>query len=106
MRASLGAGRLRRRCSLGSREDGESAESGESGEYSMEGKMKLTRTMNVIVQVLAVALQIANYLLPVVPASTKPTVSAIAGIIQLIVGVAAHGLNPDGSSASLPYRKP
>jgi len=61
--------------------------------------------MNVIVQVLAVALQIANYVLPVVPPSTRPTVSAIAGIIQLVVGIAAHGLNPDGTSATLPYRK-
>jgi len=67
--------------------------------------MKLTRTINLVVQVLAVALQIANYTLPVVPASAKPTVSAIAGIIQLIIGVAAHGLNPDGTPATLPYTK-
>jgi hypothetical protein len=68
--------------------------------------VKLTRTINVVVQVLAVALQIANYALPVVPASAKPTVSAITGIIQLIIGVAAHGLNPDGTPATLPYTKP
>lgn len=67
--------------------------------------MKLTRTINVVVQILAVALQIANYILPVVPTSTKPTVSAIAGVIQLIIGVAAHGLNPDGTPATLPYKK-
>jgi hypothetical protein len=67
--------------------------------------MKLTRNINIVVQVLAVALQVGNYILPVVPASTKPTISAILGIIQLIIGVVAHGFNPDGSPATLPYAK-
>jgi len=68
--------------------------------------MKLTRTVNMVFQLAAIIVQFGNQATGLTPEKYKSTVAVIIGFAQLIVAYKAHGVNPDGTPATTPYREP
>lgn len=64
----------------------------------------MTSRLNMIVQALSVAMQIANYSVDLLPEYRFPITVGISAI-QGTLGVLAHFVNPDGTSARAPWVK-
>jgi hypothetical protein len=67
--------------------------------------MKLTISVNVIIQAVASVLHLANLANHIVPAKYKFWVAGVIMICQGLTGILAHYKNPDGTPASVSYRK-
>jgi hypothetical protein len=67
---------------------------------------KMRLSLNVIVQILMLLMQAYNQIGDLLPAKWKTPATLIMGIIQAVVALMAHMVNPDGSSAALPYTAP
>jgi hypothetical protein len=65
--------------------------------------MKFTFSVNIAVQVVAFVLQALNQLMPIVPAKYQLWVTFAIAVAQAVSALLAHFVNPDGSSAKLPY---
>lgn len=67
--------------------------------------MKLTQTVNILFQIMATLAQVGDVASGWVPAKYQPIAAAVLGLIQAIVAVKAHSINPDGTPAAQPYIK-
>jgi hypothetical protein len=63
----------------------------------------MTRFVNIGLQLLGLLAQYGNYALDIVPPKYKGLAAAIIGLLQAIVAITAHGVNPDGTSATTAY---
>jgi hypothetical protein len=66
---------------------------------------KMKFSINVIVQLLGVLLQLYNQLSGMIPSGYKEIIALVVGIIQGLVALLAHFTNPDGTPAAEPYTK-
>ena len=60
--------------------------------------------VNVIIQVLAVILQYANFASDILPPKYQWIAAGIIGIVQAVTGILAHFKNPDGTPAAVAYK--
>jgi hypothetical protein len=65
--------------------------------------MKLS--LNMIVQVVALVLQIYNQYWRMIPTGWQPLAALIVGVVQAASALLAHFSNPDGTPASTAYVK-
>lgn len=66
----------------------------------------LTRKANLIFQIVALAAQMANGVLPILSPDGKVIALAVIGFLQGVVAILAHGVNPDGTPASVAFIDP
>jgi len=66
--------------------------------------MKLTLNWSIAAQVVATILHVLNYASGVVPPRYQPYIALALGILQALGAFIAHFNNPDGTSASQPYK--
>ena len=64
----------------------------------------MTISLNVILQMIGVAIQALNQVAPFFPPKTKVTIAAVVALLQAIVAFLAHFKNPDGTSAQVAYQ--
>ena len=67
--------------------------------------MHIKFSTNMVLQVLAMIVQLANQLMSVVPLEYRELVTLIVGAIQSIIALIAHFSNPDGQTVKLPYKR-
>lgn len=63
-------------------------------------------SLNMVIQMFAIALQAGNAALDFVPPNKKPVIASVIGVGQAVVGLLAHYVNPDGTNAKAPYVAP
>src|SRR5215472_11553011 len=65
----------------------------------------MKRSTNVIIQILALMVQILNYATGIVAENARPWIGLSILLIQGIAAVIASNYNPDGTPASVAYKK-
>lgn len=63
----------------------------------------MNRTVNIVIQMLALAAQVANFLLPVLKEEHKIYATAAIAGVQGVTGILAHNFNPDATPARVAY---
>jgi hypothetical protein len=67
--------------------------------------MRITISVNVLIQALAGVLHFANMANWIVPAKYKFWIAGVIMICQGLTGILAHYSNPNGTPAEIPYIK-
>ena len=69
----------------------------------LKGELKMKLSVNVILQILATLMQIVNQMGGLVSPRYQTLVLGILSVAQAAIGVVAHFVNPDGTSAKVAY---
>lgn len=65
--------------------------------------MKLS--WNIVLQVLALILQVYNQIGELIPEEGKPIAMFVIAVIQAVIGLVAHYKNPDGTPVTTAYAR-
>jgi hypothetical protein len=75
-------------------------------EERKKGKIKMSRLLNILSQILLSSGQVVNLIYPILGERQKVYTGVGLGVLQLTVSAIANSYNPDGTLASVPYVPP
>lgn len=71
----------------------------------LKGIFKMKFSVNMIIQILALIVQVLNQISDLFPEDQRAIVVAIVGVIQATVALMGHFKNPDGTPVEVAYVK-
>jgi hypothetical protein len=70
----------------------------------LQKEMTMKLSTNMVVQVIATAVQAANAASPMFTPKVQGSIAAVVGVLQAISACIAHFSNPDGTPATTAYK--